>query len=217
MSDIEDNDNEKYSSSSDDDEEKEEESVVSSVDDVDEEEALDDEEDDYENPDEEDDEVETDNDSTTPLQLETTMGGGEGSDEEDHEEEDDSLYLQKFNTELNQNYLAEAHPECIANNYDEIQILTKVVRDSQNNIIDPLHRTLPYLTKYERARVLGQRAKQINSGSKVFVKVPENIIDGHLIAEIELREKRIPFILRRPIPGGGCEYWNLKDLEIIGF
>jgi DNA-directed RNA polymerase I, II, and III subunit RPABC2 len=127
------------------------------------------------------------------------------------------MYLQKFNAELNKNYLAEAHPECIANNYDEIQILTKVVRDSQNNIIDPLHRTLPYLTKYERARVLGQRAKQINSGSKVFVKVPENIIDGHLIAEIELREKRIPFILRRPIPGGGCEYWNLKDLEIIGF
>ena len=218
MSDIEDNDNEKYSSSSDDDEEKEEESVVSSVDDVDEEEVLDDEEE-YENPDEEDDEVETDNDSTTPHQLETTMGGGyEGSDEEeDEDEEDDPMYLQKFNTELNKNYLAEAHPECIANNYDEIQILTKVVRDSQNNIIDPLHRTLPYLTKYERARVLGQRAKQINSGSKVFVKVPENIIDGHLIAEIELREKRIPFILRRPIPGGGCEYWNLKDLEIIGF
>ena len=218
MSDIEDNDNEKYSSSSDDDE-KEEESVVSSVDDVDEEEALDDEEDDYENPDEDDeDEPGSDNDSTAPHQLETTMGGGEGSDEEDdEEEEDDPLYLQKFNAELNKNYLAEAHPECIANNYDEIQILTKVVRDSQNNIIDPLHRTLPYLTKYERARVLGQRAKQINSGSKVFVKVPENIIDGHLIAEIELREKRIPFILRRPIPGGGCEYWNLKDLEIIGF
>jgi DNA-directed RNA polymerase I, II, and III subunit RPABC2 len=214
MSDIE--DNEKYSSSSDDEEEKEE-SVVSSVD---EEEALDDEEDDYENPDEDEDEDEpgSDNDSATQPQLETMMGGGEGSDEEDdEEEEDDPLYLQKFNAELNKNYLAEAHPECIANNYDEIQILTKVVRDSQNNIIDPLHRTLPYLTKYERARVLGQRAKQINSGSKVFVKVPENIIDGHLIAEIELREKRIPFILRRPIPGGGCEYWNLKDLEIIGF
>lgn len=213
MSDIE--DNEKYSS--DDEEEKEEESVVSSVD---EEEALDDEEDDYENPDEDEDEDEpgSDNDSATQPQLETMMGDGEGSDEEDdEEEEDDPLYLQKFNAELNKNYLAEAHPECIANNYDEIQILTKVVRDSQNNIIDPLHRTLPYLTKYERARVLGQRAKQINSGSKVFVKVPENIIDGHLIAEIELREKRIPFILRRPIPGGGCEYWNLKDLEIIGF
>jgi DNA-directed RNA polymerase I, II, and III subunit RPABC2 len=92
-----------------------------------------------------------------------------------------------------------------------------VIRDKNNNIIDDLHRTLPYLTKYERARILGQRAKQINSGAKVFVKVPENIIDGYLIAQMELEQKRIPFIIKRPIPGGGCEYWNLKDLEIVGF
>ena len=150
------------------------------------------------------------------LQLESNNADGESDDEED-DDEDDLLYLQKFNAEVNKNYLANAHPECVANNYDEIVVLTKVIRDGQNNIIDPLHRTLPYLTKYERTRVLGQRAKQINSGSTVFVKVPENMIDGHLIAEIELVQKRIPFILRRPIPGGGCEYWNLKDLEIVGF
>jgi hypothetical protein len=43
------------------------------------------------------------------------------------------------------------------------------------------------------------------------------VIDGYVIAQIELEQKRIPFIIRRPIPGGGCEYWNLKDLEMIGF
>jgi DNA-directed RNA polymerase I, II, and III subunit RPABC2 len=102
-------------------------------------------------------------------------------------------------------------------NYDEISAMSNVIRDKDNNIIDKLHQTLPYLTKYERARVLGQRAKQINSGAKAFVKVPENIIDGYLIAELELAQKRIPFIIRRPIPGGACEYWRLKDLEIIGF
>lgn len=138
-------------------------------------------------------------------------------DDDEEDEEDDPYYLQKFNTEINRNYLEEAHPECVANNYDEIVSLTSVVRDSNNNIVDPLHRTIPYLTKYEKTRILGYRAKQINSGAKVFVKVPENIIDGYLIAQIELTQKRIPFILRRPIPGGGCEYWNLKDLEVIGF
>ena len=102
-------------------------------------------------------------------------------------------------------------------NYNEINILSKVYRDAKNNIIDDLHRTIPYLTKYEKARVLGQRTKQINAGAKVFVIVSENIIDGYLIAEIELAQKRIPFIIRRPIPGGGCEYWNLKDLENISF
>jgi hypothetical protein len=41
------------------------------------------------------------------------------------------------------------------------------------------------------------------------------MIDGYLIAERELKEKRIPFILRRPLPGGGIEYWNVRDLEQI--
>jgi DNA-directed RNA polymerase I, II, and III subunit RPABC2 len=125
--------------------------------------------------------------------------------------------LQKFNSDINKQYLVDFHPEAMIHNYDEINALTTVVRDEQNNIIDKLHRTLPYLTKYERARVLGQRAKQINSGAKSFVKIPENVIDGYLIAELELSQKRVPFIIRRPIPGGACEYWKLKDLEIIGF
>ena len=89
------------------------------------------------------------------------------------------------------------------------------MRDTHNIIIDDLHKTIPFLTKYEKARILGQRAKQIDSGASPFVKVPDNIIDGYIIAEIELQEKKIPFIIRRPIPGGGSEYWNLKDLEII--
>jgi len=32
-----------------------------------------------------------------------------------------------------------------------------------------------------------------------------------------LKEKKIPFVIKRPIPSGGCEYWNLKDLEVIAF
>ena len=95
--------------------------------------------------------------------------------------------------------------------------MTKVVRNSDNIIIDPLHKTIPFLTKYERARILGQRAKQIESGSKPFVHVPENVVDSYIIAELELQQKRIPFIIRRPLPNGGCEYWNLKDLEMILF
>ena len=142
--------------------------------------------------------------------------GSYSSDYDDDEEMADG-YLQKFNTDINRQYLTEFHPESIINNYDEINALSIVIRDINNNIIDKLHRTLPYLTKYERARVLGQRAKQINSGAKAFVKVPENVIDGYLIAEMELLQKRVPFIVRRPIPGGGCEYWKLRDLEIIGF
>jgi DNA-directed RNA polymerase subunit K/omega len=143
------------------------------------------------------------------LQIDT-------DDEEDDDDFDDN-YLQKFDNETTKNYVNEFHPECLHHNYDEVAKFTAVVRDSNNIIIDPFHKTIPYLTKYERARILGQRAKQIEAGAKPLVKVPDNIVDGHIIADLELQQKRIPFIIRRPIPGGAFEYWNLKDLEIIAF
>lgn len=133
----------------------------------------------------------------------------------DDEEDEDINYLQKFNSEINSNYILDHHPECVSNNYDEIATLTVVIRDKYNNVIDDLHKTSPFLTKYERARVLGQRAKQINAGSIAFVKVPEKMIDGYLIAELELEQKAIPFIIRRPLPNSGCEYWKLSDLENV--
>jgi len=139
------------------------------------------------------------------------------ADDEDDEDEYEENYLQKFDNELNKNYISDFHPECLNHNSDEVAKLSKVVRDENNIIVDPLHKTIPYLTKYEKARVLGQRAKQIETGARPFVKVPENIIDGYVIAELELKEKKIPFIIKRPIPGGAFEYWNIKDLEIINF
>jgi DNA-directed RNA polymerase I, II, and III subunit RPABC2 len=138
-------------------------------------------------------------------------------DEEDDEDPTGEEYLQKFDKEINDNYLVNFHPESATQNYDEILAMSKVVRDKNGIIIDGLHKTIPYLTKYEKARILGLRAKQINSGASVFVSVPEKVIDGYLIAELELQEKRIPFIIRRPLPNGGSEYWSIKDLENISF
>jgi len=138
-------------------------------------------------------------------------------DEEDDDASDaeDETYLQKFQTELNKKYLANTHPECVRHNNNEVQVLSQVVRDQYKNIIDSLHRTLPYLTKYEKTRVIGQRAKQIDMGASIFIEVDSKIIDGYVIAEMELMARKIPFIIRRPIPGGGSEYWNLKDLDIL--
>ena len=91
----------------------------------------------------------------------------------------------------------------------------KVARNKSGVIVDDLHRTLPFLTKYEFTRVIGQRAKQIDSGALPFVEVTNDVIDGYTIAIMELEQKKLPFILRRPMPGGGCEYWKLEDLELL--
>ena len=139
------------------------------------------------------------------------------SDDDEDDDNDGEQYLQKFDQSINENYLLNFHPESVIHNYDEILSMTKITRNADGDIIDKLHRTIPFLTKYERARILGQRAKQINSGAYPFIKVPENIIDGYLIAELELKQKKIPFIIRRPLLNGGSEYWCVKDLEDISF
>jgi DNA-directed RNA polymerase I, II, and III subunit RPABC2 len=196
-----------------DDENEEEEAEVIEKDENDEEEVEDEE---VEESDEENEDEEEPQTATKEKKVKKVLPPIVNSDDEDDNgDEDDEGYLQKFDKEINNNYILNIHPECKTHNYDEIACLSKVVYNADGIIVDPLHRTIPILTKYERTRILGQRAKQINSGSKPFVKVPENIIDGYLIAEIELSQKRIPFIIRRPFPGGGCEYWNIKDLELI--
>ena len=121
----------------------------------------------------------------------------------------------KFDIENLNDFLTDFHPESKQHNYDEIYVLSQVVRNPEGIIVDDFHKTMPILTKYEKARILGQRAKQINSGNKPFIEIDKHILDGYLIAEEELNQKKLPFIIRRPIPGGSSEYWRLEDLEIL--
>ena len=140
------------------------------------------------------------------------------NEDDDEDEEDDDGYLQKFNNNIAKNILLDFHPECKKHNYDEINKLTQVTRDAFGIICnDPFHKTNPFLTIYEKARILGQRATQINSGSLPMVKIPETMIDSQLIAEMELEQKKIPFIIKRTVPGGCVEYWKVSDLENIHY
>jgi len=139
----------------------------------------------------------------------------EFEDEEEDEEDDDEFYLQKFDETTQQKIIADFHPELQSHNYDEIDVLSRVVRDENGNIIDPLHKTIPFITRYEKARILGERAKQINAGAKPFVELEPNVIDGYVIALKEFEAKKIPFIVKRPMPNGGVEYWRFEDLEVL--
>lgn len=138
----------------------------------------------------------------------------ETSSEEDSDEEDDDE-IKKLETSVNKDILLKYHPEITQINYNELHTLSKVVFNKSGIPIDPLHKTLPILTKYEKARVLGLRAKQINHGSDIFVEVPPSIFDGYTIAKMELEQKKIPFIIRRPLPNGTSEYWNVNDLQLL--
>lgn len=134
---------------------------------------------------------------------------------DDEEESDDENYLQKFEDNMKENIIEHYHPELKSHNYEEVNNLAKIVRNEQGEIVDPLHKSLPFITKYEKSRVIGERAKQINAGAQPLITVEPNMIDGYLIALKEFEEKKTPFIIKRPLPNGGCEYWKLSDLEVL--
>jgi DNA-directed RNA polymerase I, II, and III subunit RPABC2 len=150
----------------------------------------------------------------------TLLGVPHGIQFDDDEEEDESSdedieYFQKLKRSVHESYIDTYHPESMSHNYDEIQTLARVVRNSAGVIVDDLHRTIPIMTKYEKTRILGQRAKQLNEGAPAFIKIDSTVIDGYLIAVKELEQKKTPFIIRRPLPNGGSEYWRVQDLEIL--
>jgi DNA-directed RNA polymerase I, II, and III subunit RPABC2 len=182
-------------------------------------EEPDDEEPDDEEPDDEDPDVE--NTLNSPINAQSGSGSINmdfESFEDDDSDDDEDNYLQKFDDKNKNNkdfVLNNSHPELITHNYDEVETLSKIVRDKNNNIIDKLHTTVPFITKYEIARILGERAMQIESGSSVFTEIDDNLIDSYSIAYKEFLDKKIPFIIKRPLPNGSCEYWKVKDLEII--
>lgn len=170
---------------------------------------------------EDDEDIENESDNKIPSLFD---------DDDDHEDDedddtnvDDESYdsdedsFQKLENDINTDKLLVYHPELLQSNYKEINALSKIARNKKGWIIDPLHKTIPFLTKYERARILGIRIKQLNSDSDAFIEVPPNTIDARFIAEEELKQKKLPFIIRRPLPNGGNEYWKLSDLEIIEY
>ncbi|KAI1000753.1 hypothetical protein K3495_g7444 [Podosphaera aphanis] len=71
--------------------------------------------------------------------------------------------------------------------------------------------TTPYMTKYERARILGTRALQISMNAPVLVDL-EGETDPLQIAIKELREKKVPLIVRRYMPDGCYEDWTCEEL-----
>jgi len=87
--------------------------------------------------------------------------------------------------------------------------------------------TTRYLTKYERARILGTRALQIRQvylrlHAKKFltshsmnapVLVPlDGETDALQIAIKELSQRKIPLIIRRYLPDGSFEDWSVSEL-----
>ena len=73
----------------------------------------------------------------------------------------------------------------------------------------------PVLTKYEKAKIIGLSAQQIETGRKPNLDIPSNLINPLDIAEYELMKKKTPFIIKRKLPNNKFEYFSIEQLMII--
>lgn len=80
---------------------------------------------------------------------------------------------------------------------------------------DPLHRSQPFLSVYERTKILGFRTNQLAQGARPYIAVPDYVTVPLDIARMELEQRRLPYILKRPMPDGSFEYWRLSDLMVL--
>lgn len=85
--------------------------------------------------------------------------------------------------------------------------------DSGKEVPKDQRKTTRFLTKFEKARVLGARALQISLNAPIMVANSAET-DPLLIARMELRQKKIPFVIRRYLPDGSYEDWRLEELSI---
>jgi DNA-directed RNA polymerases I, II, and III subunit RPABC2 len=150
---------------------------------------------------------------------------GEGDDAE-FLLEDESIINPDETSQFALKKLYQHHPECVLDYIEDVipKVSLSVVPAGSSSSKDELdtnakvdknHITYPFLTVYEKTKIIGMRANQLSQGASPFIKVPDYITKVVDIARLELEQKRLPYIVKRPLPNGEYEYWRLSDLLII--
>ena len=150
------------------------------------------------------------------------MDQDDGDYEEEYEEldtaDDDGLEdAQKKDLGIE---LMKFHPEARIDTIESISmdcILTNVPSNFTNadGQADAKHRSVPFLTQYEKTKILGFRTNQLSQGARPYIAVPEHVTDLKEIARMELEARRLPILLKRPMPDGTFEIWRLSDLLML--
>ncbi|KAJ4706083.1 DNA-directed RNA polymerases II and V subunit 6B [Melia azedarach] len=99
------------------------------------------------------------------------------------------------------------------NNNEDIGVEPIETEEKEEQQKEGTRKTSKYMTKYERARILGTRALQISMNAPVMVEL-EGETDPLEIAMKELRERKIPFTIRRYLPDGSYEDWGVDELIV---
>tara|TARA_Y100000748_G_C15364554_1_gene437145 strand:+ start:102 stop:665 length:564 start_codon:yes stop_codon:yes gene_type:complete len=160
-----------------------------------------------------DDDVNDENIDVNDEIIKDLSTGAQGEMEHIDDDDDDDDYDEVYNKIERASDIIHGNNNTISR--DKMLPLLIVKRNKNNVIVDDNHKTIPLLTKYEKTKIIGLRAVQLANGLKPFIEVPEDVIEPTVIADMELKQKKIPFILKRPVSLTRFEYWPINELEII--
>lgn len=169
-----------------------------------EDEDMDDEEDEAEElADLSDSEIEAASDQALPVRYdddEDEEAGGTSEEEEEEEEGDET------SEEEEEEEGAEGDADTV----------TEPVLPRKHGLVPASERiTKPFLTKYEKTRIIATRAQQIAQGAMPLISFEDGRSEPAVIAEEELRQKKTPLMVRRTLPDGSYEDWQVDELEDI--
>ena len=149
----------------------------------------------------------------------SVQSGGDDYDEPDDNLEDlgEEITVEEAPTKDSRTlqFLKTHHPECRLDYAEDVLKILPISSFPPDQKLDVNHKSIPYLSLFEKASVIGFRANQLSQGARPLVTVPPHITDVIDIARIELEQKRMPYILKRVMPDGTFEYWRLADLLIL--
>lgn len=93
-----------------------------------------------------------------------------------------------------------------------------VSRDDVVRNVDTPRVSQPYFSKYEYTALLSCRAQQIAEGAIPMVPLTDfNTNDPKFIwkvAEREILERKLPYLVKRQLPNGQTEFWSVAELEL---
>ena len=131
--------------------------------------------------------------------------------------EDESLSLLDTGSNFEEDTLTENdEEECsqLASKLKKDSDIINSVESFYSNYYNNGKTTMPYMSKFEKAKLLGVRAEMIASGDKPMVDVPKNITTAYQIASLELEKNKIPLIIRRTLPNGKYEDWRIEEMIV---
>ena len=138
-------------------------------------------------------------------------------DEEDEEEIDDEyddgeeILLEEIDDDEDE----EEEPDIILDDLDELINELDDEEPEEEKIVEK-RTSFPILTKYEKNFIIGFRTQQIINGSVILIDINKlKDKSAYTIAQQELKEKKIPFKIKRAFPDGRVEIWDLEDLMIL--